>query len=218
MTLPILLFVASIFLWDYWIVYPIKLLTVFLHELSHGLAAVLTGGQIVRIEVYANQGGVCYTAGGSRIVVLTAGYLGSLLWGNAILLAAARTRYDRELTTAFGWLLIAVTLIWVRNPTGFVFGLLFGGGLLVFAEKFGEWACDQLLRWIGLTSSLYVILDIKDDLIDRTVAGSDAYKLAEMFHLPPVLVGVAWLLLALAISWQVLKASLPPVPSGKGRI
>ncbi len=50
------------------------------------------------------------------------------------------------------------------------------------------------------------------------MAGSDAYKLAEMFHLPPVLVGVAWLLLALAISWQVLKASLPPVPSGKGRI
>ncbi|MDD3146729.1 MAG: M50 family metallopeptidase, partial [Candidatus Riflebacteria bacterium] len=79
MALPLVMFLVALYFWDSMLVLPIKYLTVFFHELSHGLAAVLTGGSIVRIEVNANLGGVCWTAGGIRFIVISAGYLGSLV-------------------------------------------------------------------------------------------------------------------------------------------
>ena len=51
--------VAGIF-WDTIFIYPIKLFVVALHEFSHGVAAILTGGSIVRIEIDYRIGGLCY--------------------------------------------------------------------------------------------------------------------------------------------------------------
>ena len=45
------------------------------------LAAIATGGAVERIVLDANQGGAAYTRGGIPFVTLSAGYLGSLLWG-----------------------------------------------------------------------------------------------------------------------------------------
>jgi len=183
-------------------------LTVFFHELSHGLAAVITGGSMHTIELTADQGGLCWTAGGSWFLILSAGYLGSLLWGAGLLYAAARTRADREIVQFLGGLLIVVTVIYVRTTAGVIFGLSFGAAMLAFASQFGEVACDQLLRYIGLTSCFYVILDIKSDLIDRSIPQSDAYRLAQELHLPSIVVGVAWLLFAIYVTFRVLEATL----------
>ncbi|MBF0501549.1 MAG: M50 family metallopeptidase [Candidatus Riflebacteria bacterium] len=215
MIFAILLFIASAILWESWIVYPIKILTVFLHELSHGIAALATNGSIDHIEISSNEGGVCFTRGGNRFLILSAGYLGSLIWGAGLLLAAARTRLDREIVAALGGLLVLVTLGLVRSFFGFAFGIGAGLVLIFFSRQFGEAACDVLLRWIGLTSSLYVILDIKSDLIDRSVPDSDAYKIAEMLHLPSMLVGGVWLVIALFISWKALSAALPGSEEGE---
>jgi len=103
------IFVCVALLWGTVAVTPIKLLVVLLHEISHGLAAVLTGGSISTIEVNANQGGVCYTVGGSRWFMLSAGYLGSMLWGGAILIAASRTKVDRGLSVAMGLFLLTIS-------------------------------------------------------------------------------------------------------------
>ena len=76
----LLALLAAVFaLWQTPVVLPLKILVVFLHELSHGLAAVLTGGEIVELSLSAQQGGHAVTRGGSRFLILSAGYLGSLL-------------------------------------------------------------------------------------------------------------------------------------------
>jgi hypothetical protein len=208
MALPLLLFGLALYFWHSPFVLPIKYLTVFFHELSHGLAAILTGGSIARIEVNADLGGVCWTAGGIRFIVISAGYLGSLLWGCLILLAAVKTRYDQQITAGLGFLLLAVTAIWVRNLEGIIICVLTGIGLLALASYASEQVCDQFLKFLGLTSCFYVLIDIKEDLIDRSVRGSDAYKIAEMLFLPDWLVGIAWLAIAGIITWKVTAYSL----------
>jgi len=207
MALPIVLFLISLYFWDSALVLPIKYLTVFFHELSHGLAAVITGGSIVRIEVNANLGGVCWTAGGIRFIVISAGYLGSLFWGCLILLGAVKTRYDQQITAGLGFLLLTVTAIWVRNLEGVIICSVTGFGLLALASYANEKICDQFLKFLGLTSCFYVLIDIKEDLIDRSIRGSDAYKIAEMLYLPDWLVGIAWMILAGFITWKVLAHS-----------
>ena len=90
----LVLMAGVVLFWNTWAVYPLKILVVFFHELSHGLAAWITGGSIERIELVAQQGGLCVTRGGSTFLTLSAGYLGSLFWGGLILVVAARTRHD----------------------------------------------------------------------------------------------------------------------------
>lgn len=208
MALPLVLFLVALYFWDSMLVLPIKYLTVFFHELSHGLAAVLTGGRIVRIELSSNLGGVCWTSGGIRFIVITAGYLGSLLWGCLILLGAVKTRHDQQITAGLGILLLAVTAIWVRNLEGIIICTLTGIGLLALAANASEHVCDQFLKFLGLASCFYVLIDIKEDLIDRSIRESDAYKIAEMLYLPDWLVGIIWLGLAAYITWQVLAHSM----------
>lgn len=208
MLFPLFLFIIAVIYWNSKILLPIKYLTVFFHEFSHGLAAVLTGGKIVKITLSADQGGLCYTAGGWRLVVLSAGYLGSLIWGSALLLLAAKTNKDREVVSGLGLMLIIVTAIWVRNMFGVVFCVSTGIALIALGKYASEVVCDQFLRFIGLASCFYVITDIKSDLIDRSVPSSDAYRIAEMLHVPDWLVGGVWFLIALFITYKVVKACL----------
>lgn len=207
MGIPVVLFVISLMLWDSMLVFPFKILTVFFHELSHGLAAVVTGGSIEGISLSTDQSGFCVTRGGSRWLILTAGYLGSLAWGSTLLLAAARTRHDRAITKFLGAGMLVITVFYVRSLFGFFFCAAFGAALFHLGRKGSEVICDQFLRYLGLTSCYYVLIDIKSDLIDRSIPTSDAYRLAEMWHLPPILVGIGWLGLALFISWKTIKAA-----------
>ncbi len=207
MALPVVLFLVALYFWDSMLLLPIKYLTVFFHELSHGMAAVFTGGSIIRIEVSSNLGGVCWTSGGIRFIVISAGYLGSLFWGCLILLGAVKTRHDQQITAGLGMLLLAVTAIWVRNLEGIVICALTGFGLLALASYTSEKVCDQFLKFLGLTSCFYVLIDIKEDLIDRSVQGSDAHKIAEMLYMPGWLVGVVWLVIAGFVTWKILAYS-----------
>lgn len=208
MLMPITLFILAVIFWQSKILLPIKYLTVFFHELSHGIAALLTGGQIISINVSQDQGGLCTTAGGWQSIILSAGYLGSLFWGSSILLLAAKTNKDKAIVRGLGIMLLIVTALWVRNLFGIILCLTSGIALILFAKYMSEFICDQFLRFFGLVSCFYVITDIKSDLIDRSIPCSDAYCLARIWHLPDWLVGGAWFLIAIFVTYKVIKTSL----------
>lgn len=198
--------VLAIVFWNTLLVYPLKILVVFFHELSHGLAAWLTGGSIEEIQLVPAEGGLCITRGGSRFVTLSAGYLGSLLWGGAILLLAARTRIDRAVSIGLGVILLAVSLMVIRPwfGFGFVFCVVSGLALIAVGAFLSEGVNDFLLRLVGLTSCLYAVLDIKSDILDRPELRSDAAMLGDLTGLPTVFWGLVWIGLALVASFFFL--------------
>jgi hypothetical protein len=200
------LVVVVALLWNTKVVYPIKILVVFFHEISHGLAAVISGGSIVKIEVVAQEGGLCVTRGGSRFLTLSAGYLGSLIWGGIILLLAARTRLDRGVSVALGTILLLVSFFFVRpfGSFGFLFGVACGVVLVGIGLALPEGINDYLLRLIGLTSCLYAVLDIKSDILDRPNLRSDAVMLAELTGIPSIFWGGLWIIIAVVVSFVFL--------------
>ncbi|HMM59010.1 MAG TPA: M50 family metallopeptidase, partial [Candidatus Rifleibacterium sp.] len=115
---------------------------------------------------------------------------------------------DQQITAGLGVLLLGVTLVWVRNLEGIIICVLTGFALLALAAYSNEKICDQFLKFLGLTSCFYVLIDIKEDLIDRSVRGSDANKRGEMLFLPDWLVGIVWLAIAGFVTWKVLAYSL----------
>jgi hypothetical protein len=195
LTLAVLL-VAAIALWDWPVLYPIRVFVVLLHELGHGLAAVLTGGEIVKIAISPDLGGACWSRGGIRLLVLPAGYLGSMFFGGLILVAAARSRNDRWLAASLGLATVTLSLVFVRTLFGVAFGVGFGAALIAVARWLPAVVNDVLLKFLGLTSVLYAVVDIKEDLISRTVPGSDAYAMSRELFLPPVFWGVLWIVIA----------------------
>jgi hypothetical protein len=199
------LLVLTFFFWDQVWLFPVRAFVVFLHELSHGLAAILTGGSIDHIELSASLGGVCWSRGGWRLVVLPAGYLGSMAFGGLILVAAARLHADRAIAGVIGVIVLGVTALYVRSVFGLVFGAAFGLAMLLSARFLPEVVNDVLLKFLGLTSLGYAIIDIKEDLIVRTVPGSDAYAMSRELFLPPVFWGVLWIVIAVAATIVFLR-------------
>ena len=195
-----LYFGAIWFAWDTPVVYPLKIFVVLLHEISHGIAALATGGVIQRIELDPAQGGACYCPGGNAFLTLSAGYLGSLGWG-VLLLLGARTgpRPSRWILGAVGVMVVVLTLLYVRSGFGFGFGLIFGLALFALAARLPARANRVLLNVLGLTSCLYAILDIKSDIIDRPELRSDARMLAELTGIPTTVWGFLWISIAIGV-------------------
>ncbi|HSL72499.1 MAG TPA: M50 family metallopeptidase, partial [Longimicrobiales bacterium] len=155
-------------LWPTVWVYPLKIFVVFLHELSHAAAGIATGGTIQRIVLDPYQGGATYVLGGNSFVMLSAGYLGSLVLGLALLLVArSRPGSARKLVLVLGALFLAVAVLFVRNAFGFAFAMLFGVALIVAARKLPNNGVVILLTTLGLTSALYALFDIRDDILRR---------------------------------------------------
>ena len=195
-------------LWWSPVIYPLKLFVVLLHEASHAAMAVATGGEIHRIVVTPDQGGVCYCPGGNAFLTLSAGYLGSLGWGAAILMLARTKRPGpRNVTTAIGVAVLVLTALYVRNGFGILFGALFGAALIALRSA-GRTVHVLTLTGLGLTSGLYALLDIKSDVLDRPYLESDARLLAEMTGVPTVVWGVVWIGLGLAVCVWLFRRTL----------
>jgi hypothetical protein len=191
------------YLWDTPAIYPLKIFVVLLHEISHAMTAVATGGTIERIVLDPNQGGACYCGGGNEFLTLSAGYLGSLAWGGLLVSAGQMKRINsRWLTAAVGLLVMGLTLAYVRSVFGFWFGLAFGAVLLLGALRLSSAINQGILLTLGLTSCLYAILDIKSDVLDRPELRSDAAMLGELTGINTVVWGGLWITIAvLASAW-----------------
>ena len=195
-------FAALWFLWDTPVVYPLKIFVVLLHEVSHAIAVVATGGVLDRITLDPRQGGATYFSGGNAFLALNAGYLGSLLWGG-LMFGVAQSRRMRTdwVNGAIGVAVILLTFFFIRSWFGIAFGLFFGVAMLGVARNVGELWNRRLLAALGLTSALYAILDIKSDVLDRPELHSDAYMLAELTGVGNATAwGIVWISVAIAFS------------------
>lgn len=211
------IYVAVAFLWRTEWVLPLKLFVVLLHETSHAVAAMATGGRVVELRVHGNEGGHCVTTGGIEFVIVSAGYLGSLAFGATLLLVATRTNASRHVAALLGALLAVVAL---RFMPGAGFGTAFAafcGATLASLAICPPAITENALRVIGVTSLLYAILDIKNDVLDRDHPHSDASRLAVLTGVPAVYWGLLWIgvsvvVTAIAAKWAVTGTRRKPSP------
>jgi len=203
--LPLAIAATALVLWDTFVVYPFRLFVVFLHEISHGLAAVLTGGAIASIGLSFDEGGVCRTRGGWPFLILNAGYLGSLFWGAAFLVLGERRTRSRSVVGVIGAFTLVVTLLYVRTLFGFAYGLLAGAALMAVAAKLRPAVSEILLAAIGATSALYAVWDIASDVLGRHSNQSDAAALAALTGIPAIVWGVVWIAVSVGVLGYVVK-------------
>ncbi len=215
-----LLLAAVALLWWSWEqpwVYPLRLLVTLLHEVSHGLGALATGGSIERITVAADGSGLCYTRGGWRSVIIPAGYLGSMLWGCAILLLACRTHWDRALAFALGAFLVLMSVLYIRSPVGLGAGIAWGLAFIGAARWLGRDANDLALTFIGVASCLYALFDLRTLLRLGTGFNDATLFSAEILPLPPRAWAALWSVLAIVVLALALRLAVrSPAAADRG--
>jgi hypothetical protein len=197
------LFIAVWLLWDTPIVYPIKIFVVVLHELGHAVAALLTGGQVVSIEIFPNEGGVTFTRGGWPFVILSAGYLGSLLAGGVLLYLSSYRRWGRALMMTLAALIVVSVLLFFRNFFGVIYGLVVAAAMFFSAMRLPNSVNVYSLRFVAIASCLYALLDIRSDLFAAAPAGSgvvnDAVALSRLTGIPALIWAGLWLIISLVM-------------------
>ena len=191
------LLIISFFLWDTYFIYPIKLFVVLLHELSHTLATILSGGKIIEMNVGFDLGGRCVAEGGNTIFIASAGYLGSLLWGLLFFISPNNKKTGFWIIISISALILITTISVASNAT-FILLAVFLTSLLVLSAFYLRIPIVTILvRTFALISCVYVLFDIKIDLFSNSSAISDAYIISGLTNIPVTLIGLLWAVLSI---------------------
>ncbi|MBI9072674.1 MAG: M50 family metallopeptidase [Melioribacteraceae bacterium] len=207
LTIIIAIGVLSILLWNTPVIYPIKLFVVLLHEISHGIAAILTGGAISEIIVSYNLGGLCKTYSGNEIVIASAGYLGSLVFGVWMFMSAYNYNHSRWLCNGLAIMFVIVTIAFISNILGILFAVIFTLVLFLSPRYFNKTAHVYVMKGLGFVSCLYVLVDIKEDLLTLENRVTDAHILAQITGVSHLVWGLTWFVITLVTVYFLLKFS-----------
>jgi len=206
--------------------YPFRLLLTIVHELSHGLAAIITGGSFLRFVVYPNGSGLAYTSGGWRLIIIPAGYLGVALFGAGLILLGRSYRLSRTALALIGALMLLLALRY-GLPTMFagepgagllttVSGTLLGGLLLAAAIKAPPGGIIFLQHLIAFQAALTALTDLLG-LIGLSAQlfnspANDAQSMAELTYIPAVIWALLWAVSAAGLlGWAIWRTWLRPV-------
>lgn len=206
--------VVGLFFWDSPVLMPFKLLSVMGHETGHAVAALVAGGSVDSVTVRANESGQCLSripeSFFAKVLVYSGGYVGSAIIAVVLLLLTFRFNARRiMLGAACAWLML-MGLLYARDGFTLAFCLvmavLFGLG----AKWLPDGAVGATNLFIASFTSLYALMDLKDDLWNPAVrAQSDAAILASNTVVPAIVWAALWTLVSVALlalgAWYALQ-------------
>ncbi len=201
-----MLFAALIILQLPFVSIPFKWLESYFHEISHGLAALLTGGSILQIQLFPNGAGLCTTRGGSSFVISLMGYGGAILWGCLIYSLAS---VNRRIAQAFSMLLVALfvfsILLWVRDLLTLFIVLVLLALVIAQLKYSSQKYLQNLLQITGL---LVLVNSLMSPLylLDGQSRG-DGAALANLTYIPEIVWVVLWLSAGLFATYRLSKKS-----------
>lgn len=141
--------------------YPFRLFVTYVHEAGHGTMALLSGGQFVGFVVNPDGSGVAQTIGGSRLLILPAGYLGAALFGALLFYLANTLRHGRAISIVLGAGLILFSLAFGRvSPTALLVGIGFGALLIALGWKAGDYLNLLILNVLAVMTGLNAVFDL----------------------------------------------------------
>lgn len=187
---------------------PLIWVETFFHEISHGLAALATGGTIVGFTLGFDGSGVCRSVGGWGPAIAFAGYPGAALFGALLYRTAVATdrRTERALAGSAMALIALVWLLWGQGAGTLIIiasiEALFALGWLLGRSG---WA-RLVLQFVGASAALSAVRSPLAVLASHD-GGSDAAVLSRMTGLPQGVWVAAWIVVALAAVWMMWRFS-----------
>ena len=157
------------------VTYPCNLFVTLVHESSHALAALATGGSVESITVSPDTSGLTLTRGGSRLITLCAGYTGATLFGAVILvlLRMERMRAAAALGTIF---LFTTVLRFGANVLTYATGVVAAAVFLFFLVYSRRRFAYYGMSFLAVQCMLNAFYDLRTLIV---VSASDAGTISD---------------------------------------
>lgn len=208
----------AIFLMASWVVpglalvyLPLRYLDTHLHEMSHALASILTGGHNIRIHVYSDGSGVMDSFGGWSLIVSPAGYVGAAAFGAVMILMSRHEKSARAALYGLSSLLAISMILWVRGDlVGVLSGLFYVGSIFAAARYLPQNGAALLVQFIGLVqclASLQSVLVLLNINVLASRETSDATILAGETGVPAIFWALAWTAASMVLVGFALRAA-----------
>jgi len=197
------------------ILYPFTILGTWFHEMGHGIAALIMGGNFHSLEIYENGSGLAsfsgplYFGGLSNAFVAASGPLGPTIAGTFLILLSKSAKRSRLVILLLSIVFVISVILWVRSWFGIGIILLFAIILFFISIKANDTSQLYTLRFLGVQAfaSLYMnigYLFTGGGTVNGQVFSSDTNVISQYLLLPywfwgGVIVLISFLLIYLTL-------------------
>ena len=189
---------VTVLLWqipagDY-ILYPFTILATWFHEMGHGLAAIILGGNFQQLQIDGDGSGVAFQSGRlylgpiGRALVAPAidGTMGPPIAGAGLILASRKFHPASVCLKILGGLFLFSVLVSVRSSFGIVAISLLGLTILGISLKSAPWFQGFSVQFLGVQAciSTYHQLDYLFSSNPGSLGLSDTTQIQKQLFLP----------------------------------
>ena len=143
-----------------YVAYPLLLISTLVHELGHGVAAVLVGEQFVSFKMWADGSGVALhtvaSSGAGNAFIAAGGLCGPAVAAALMIGLAPRPKWARYALGAFGALLVLALILVVRNGFGVAFTAILAALALLVAIRGTDTMAQGGLLFLAVQLALSV--------------------------------------------------------------
>lgn len=136
-----------------YIQWPFVIITTFIHEMGHGLTAIIVGGELLKVEIYQNASGVAWTRtiGGWRQAAVAAGGLLAPSIAGAIFIMVGRNAKKSAITfLSLSLFILLCCALWIRSSFGLSILIPVGVLFLVLSQKSSQGFQQFLIQFMGV--------------------------------------------------------------------
>lgn len=199
-----------------WLFTPINQFTTMVHELSHAIVCILTGGHVTGLTIVgdgAGHGGLTNASGGIGFFFVQAGYLGTAVFGCLLIYLGQFARFSKIILGALGVTVALCTIFLVgfnvfntgwAGVFSFLWGAALSAALLWMSVKLDAVKANLAVLFIAIQTALNSISCIF--LLVQVYCGflpaggwSDATVMQSMTGLPQWFWSLIWFLMSCAM-------------------
>lgn len=177
-----------------WAFYPFVVFTTWIHECCHGIAALMMGYSVSKLEIFTDTSGlatVSYDPDNSNrhrlAFFISAGYQGTPVIGFLLLIFRRTKRGPRIGLWLLGLVMLITVAFWIRNLFGIVSVLVIAFFLLLCGWKLPSGWMRASYTVLSVTTVLAAISSCRalfgpTQTVNGEAIVSDAHAMAEIFN------------------------------------
>jgi hypothetical protein len=204
------------------LVSPIQTFVTTVHELSHALACLVTGGHVGAMTIVNDgdgHGGLTFCRDGIPFIYTQAGYIGTALFGCLLIWFGQYPRLSKVMLFLMGATFGLASLTFMfgtvlhggmeQGALSMLVGLFMAGAFIFASLRASAYVANLLLLFLGVQTGMNAIQSIT--WLFNPAGSSDADSMAQLTHIPAGFWSVFWLLFAVCslgtTLWFTFKAN-----------
>lgn len=201
---------VTLMLWNVpfgsYLLYPFKLFATWLHEISHGIAMLVLGAGVRKMEIFRDTSGLAFPERGvtalAQAIISSAGYMGTAAFGALFLLLGQTERGARGVLGILGAAMLVSAALFLRNGFG-IGAVVIGGTVLVgLAVLATETIQAFLLNFLAAQACINAVLDIRVLFGQTMLVNGQSHGQTDAHTVARVAFGPHWMWASLWLAWS----------------